>query len=494
MNTLKRRLAMRGPAAPAPLRSSQPICAPGANQRCEHALVDQALNESLFDYERCVRARFDAIVPTLKSLSAVQHTPDFVERAQQIAQASLGYTLPEPLLANAWVVGLDLRQLHSHCVFRSFKECVARADEDQAAWRERAVVDAEFLLGCGLHTLDISPCADGRLQGLLPFVLRVAPHEAVSVKAYAGALFDVESDAADWTSRELERLSGAIPGGEHADYLKIAVYHFSSSDAAHQGCAAHGSQDARAAQAAAQRLAELRAAVDNSYGVGAAPLTLLIGVDTDTDAIRVHPPSDDPLRDITHFVDSAQLFRDTLGLADDDAREAIAVAVARASQGTALHPGLRRLAERFLEANLSQIEYVIRHHDGRYVDIGHNECFICAGEAMRELQLRNQFYFAHLDTVEEGAADLDVGLRIFSGLNVARGLPVPVLVHFHYAAHVPGARERAVARCRRVKSAIEARYQSLHTQGLLHCQMAVSELRGRQRCEFIDDPHAAGVH
>ena len=484
---------MRGTAAPVPLRSSHPICTPGANQRCEHALVDQALNERLFDYERRVRARFDAIVPTLKSLSAVQHEPDFVERAQQIAQTSLGYTLPEPLLANAWVAGLDLRQLHSYCVFRSFKECVARADQDQAPWRERAVVDAEFLRGCGLHTLDISPCADGRLQGLLPFVLRVAPHDAVSVKAYAGALFDVESDVADWTGRELERLSGAIPGGEHADYLKIAVYHFSSSDAAHQGCAAHGSQDARAVQAAAQRLAELRAALDNSFGVGAAPQTLLIGVDTDTDAIRVHPPSDDPLNDITRFVDSAQLFRDTVGLADDDAREAIAVAVALAAQGHALLPGLRRLVERFLEANLSQIEYVIRHHDGRYVDIGHNECFICAGEAMRELQLRNQFYFAHLDTVEEGAADLDVGLRIFSGLNVCRGLPVPVLVHFHYAAQVPGARERAVARCRRVKSAIESRYQSLQTQGLLHCQMAVSELRGHRRCEFIDEPHAAGV-
>ena len=494
MNTLKRRLAMQGTTAPAPSRTAQPICVPGVNERCEHALVDPALNERLFDYERCVRARFDAIVPTLKALSAAQHAPDFVEQAQQIAQSSLGYTLPEPLLANAWVAGLDLRQLHSHCVFRSFKECVARADEDQAPWRERAAIDADFLRDCGLHTLDISPCADGRLQGLLPFVLRVAPHDAVNVKAYAGALFDVESDVADWTSRELERLSGAIPGGDESAYLKIAVYHFSSSDAAHQGCAAHGSQDTRAVQAAAQRLAELRAAVENSFGVGAAPQTLLVGVDTDTDAIRVHPPSGDPQHDIDCFVDSAQLFRDTLGLADDDAREAIAVAVARAAQGIALQPGLRRLVERLLEANLSQIEYVIRHHDGRYLDIGHNECFICVGEAMRELQLRNQFYFAHLDTVEEGAADLDVGLRIFAGLNVARGLPVPVLVHFHYASQVPGARERAVARCRRVKSAVESRYQGLHAQGLLHCQMAVSDLRGRQRCEFIDEPPAAAVH
>ncbi|MFX6540416.1 carboxysome shell carbonic anhydrase domain-containing protein, partial [Acinetobacter baumannii] len=133
-----------------------------------------------------------------------------------------------------------------------------------------------------------------------------------------------------------------------------------------------------------------------------------------------------PLR----YVESAQLFRDTVGLGAHEAREAIARAVQVAARGCGPRPGMRRLIERLLEANLSQIEYVIQHHEGRYADIGHNERFICAGEAMTELQLRNKFYFAHLDTVEEGAADLDVGIKIFSGLNVSRGLPVPVLVHF----------------------------------------------------------------
>ena len=153
----------------------------------------------------------------------------------------------------------------------------------------------------------------------------------------------------------------------------------------------------------------------------------------------------------------------------------------------AMRPGMRRLVLRLLEANLSQIEYVIQHHAGRYAVIGHNERFICAGEAMCELQLRNKFYFAHLDTVEEGAADMDVGIKIFTGLNVRHGLAVPVLVHFHYCSRVPGARERAVLRCRRVKAAIEARYPHLHQQGLLVCQMAVSDRRGSERCAFIED-------
>lgn len=495
MNTLKRRQALHAvpSAARAAPAAAGPVCVPAAGRSCQHALVDAALNQRLFDYERVLRGRFAAIVPVLKALSAIQHEADFEQRAQAIAEQELGYRLPAPLLAHAWVAGLDLRQLHSHCVFRSFQECVQRADADRAAWRERAAIDAAFLRRCGVHTLDLSPCADGRLQGLLPFVLRAAPHEGVQVKAYAGALFDIEADLADWAWRELEREREGRDAAAPARYLKVAVYHFSGSQPAHEGCAAHGSNDAQARGAAAQRLAELRGAVRTAFGEARSPLVLLLGVDTDTDAVRVHlPAGDDPVGGET--IDSAELFRATLHLNADDAREAIAVAVARADRHGALAPGLRLLVERLLEANLSQIEYVIQHHAGRYRDIGHNETFICVGEAMSELQLRNQFYFAHLDTVEEGAADLDVGVRIFSGLNVARGLPVPVLVHYHYVGAVPGARERAVARCRRVKAAIEARCAGLHGRGLLHCEMAVSDLRGAERCAFVGADSGTALH
>lgn len=471
-----------------------PACVVGANQRCEHALVDRELNERLYAYEQRVRGRFSPIVDLLKTLSAVQHELDFVARAQRLAQDQLGYSLPDRLLNDAWIRGLDLPALHAHCIFRSFEACIEGAAADQAPWLQRMAIDAAFLRSCGYHTVDVSPCADGRLQGLLPFVFRMAPNDAVTVKAYAGALFDVEADVADWTARELERLSGGMVGAETCNYLKIAVYHYSTSDPSHQGCAAHGSQDHLATTAATAKLDELRAAVDNSFGQGAAPETLLIGVDTDTDAIRVHLPDRQSACCPTRYVDSAQLFRDTLALSAPAAREAIARAVASATRDGGPHPGMQQLIERLLEANLSQIEYVIRHHEGRYADIGHRERFICAGEAMGELQLRNKFYFAHLDTVEEGAPDLDVGIKIFTGLNVSRGLPVPVLVHFHYSSRVPGARERALDRCRRVKAAIESRYASLHAQGLLHCQMAVSDREGSERCAWVEASTVAAGH
>ena len=496
MNTRKRLAAMRRAealpqeaAAPA-----NPACVIAPDQPCQHALVDRELNRQLYEYEERVRGRFTAIVDTLKTLSDCRHTLDFVEQAQRIALERLGFELPHELLDDAWVSGLNLRSLHAYCTFRSFKICVDRAHIDQRPLCERSLLDAGFIQSCGYHTLDISPCADGRLQGLVPFVLRMAPNDSVYVKAYAGALFDIEADVADWTHRELSRLTGGIPGGEDANYLKIAVYHFSTSNPNHEGCAAHGSNDHLATELALARLNELRAAIENTFGLGAAPEILLVGVDTDIDAIRVHTPDGNGDISPHRYVESFRLYQETLGMGAGDARAHIDRAIAEAEQaggwargaGTT-PPGMRRLIQHLLEANLSQIEYVIQHHAGRYQVIGHNERFICVGEAMSELQLRNKFYFAHLDTVEEGANDMDVGIRIFTGLNIHHGLGVPILIHFHYSSRVPGARERAVTHCRRVKAAIESRFQKLHESHLLFCQMAVSDIYGSERCTFVDD-------
>jgi carboxysome shell carbonic anhydrase len=502
VNTRKRLVAMRTAGSQTQPTAGQesndklanPACVINAGQRCEHALVDAQLNQVLADYEYVVRGRFAAIVDTLKALSAEQHELDFVPRAQSLARERLGYELPTALLGDAWVSGLDLRALHSYCIFRSFKECIDQVDTDQAAWRQRMTLDAEFIHRCGFHTLDISPCADGRLQGLLPFVFRMAPAPSIMVKAYAGAMFDVEMDIADWTHRELERLSGGIPECPDGKYLKIAVYHYSTSKPCEQGCAAHGSVDNKATDSALARLNELRSAIENLFGRGAAPDILLVGMDTDVDAIRVHLPDGNGEISPHRYVESASLYRETLGMSAQAARDHIEaqVAIAEQADGWArgnggIDPGMRALLLRLLEANLSQIEYVIQHHAGRYSVLGHDEEFICAGEATHFVQMRNKYYYAHLDTVEEGAACMDVGIKIFTGLNVNHGLPVPVLVHFHYNARVPGSRERTIARCKRVKGAIESRYPQLHKKGLLQCQMAISDHMGAERCLFIED-------
>jgi hypothetical protein len=138
-------------------------------------------------------------------------------------------------------------------------------------------------------------------------------------------------------------------------------------------------------------------------------------------------------------------------------------------------PGMVKLVSRLLENNISQIDYVRRYHGGHYSDEGHAERFIGVGIGFKEIHLRNLTYFAYMDTVEEGAPDLDVGVKIFKGLNVTRGLPVPVVVRFDYHGQVPGARERAIRHCERVQAAIEIRYGDLFEQGLLHALLTVRD-------------------
>jgi hypothetical protein len=97
------------------------------------------------------------------------------------------------------------------------------------------------------------------------------------------------------------------------------------------------------------------------------------------------------------------------------------------------------------------------------------------GIGFKEIHLRNLTYFAHLDTLEEGAPDLDVGVKIFKGLNLSRGLPIPVVLRFDYHGQVPGARERALRHAERVLEAIRNRYSDLCQQGLLHALISLRD-------------------
>ncbi len=149
------------------------------------------------------------------------------------------------------------------------------------------------------------------------------------------------------------------------------------------------------------------------------------------------------------------------------------------------HEGMRRLIASLLINNLSQIEYVCSYWGGRYADIGHAERFISVGDGFEEFQLRNLAYFAHLHTVEEGAPDMDVGIKIFTKLNVKHGLPVPIAIHYRYDEKVPGSRERTAERCLRIKAAIEARYADLAQKNLLVCNMTVQDKRPGSQIELI---------
>ena len=457
-----------------------------------HPLCRVDENAQLLAYERTVKDAFDGIVPILKEISALQHELDFEGQAQRIAQRKLGFELPEDILEGAWVEQLDMRRLFAWCVFQTYK----RFCDDFFAHDPLASVDADgfdvFLQACGFHTLDISPCADGRLAHVVRYVLRL-PHRSVRRKSYAGALFDIENSLEKWVETEMLRYREGRPNLADAPtrYLKTVVYHYSSVDPEHEGCAAHGSDTQKAAQAGLDRLYGFREAVENSFCCGASIDLLLIGLDTDTDAIRVHMPDGQGDLALDRFVDALELYQDTRAMSAADAGAAIAAALSGSTPGSAA--GTQKFVARLIENNISQIVYVKSAHGEHYPDIGHAERFIGAGVGFEEIQLRNLMYFAYLNTVEEATPDTDVGIKIFSGLNVARGLPVPIVVRFDYHSMVPGARERAVERCARVAGALNTRYADLAEKGLLHILQLVRDCTTDAAVEVLACSVNAGV-
>jgi hypothetical protein len=148
---------------------------------------------------------------------------------------------------------------------------------------------------------------------------------------------------------------------------------------------------------------------------------------------------------------------------------------------------MRRLIANLLINNMSQIEYVGDLYGGRYPDIGHAERYISVGDGFEEVQMRNVAYYAHLHTLEEGVADMDVGIKIFTGLNAKRGLPIPVAIHYRYDARVPGSRERSIAKVERVRDAINTRYDDLAQKGLLHCHLSVQDRPTGSPIETVEE-------
>jgi len=451
-----------------------------------HPLTDVQENNRLFEYENSVKEAFDGIVPALKNISALQHEADFVNKAQRIAVTQLGFELPTILLEDAWVDQLDMRSLFAWSLFeiyRRFSDDVFTRDplgnNDEDTFQE-------LLEECGFHLMDVSPCADGRLAHVIRYVLRL-PTKAVRRRSYAGAMFDIDDSLNKWTRTELVRFREGVPNTADAPtrYLKAVVYHHSSVDPEHQGCAAHGSNTAKAAAGGLSKLKGFQQAVQNTYCCGASIDCLLIGLDTDTDAIRIHMTDANGEIDLNNYIDSMEAFDSTAQLSASQAEQWIADHI-RQKGGAALVDGMARFIAYLLKNNLSQVEFVRAYHGGQYSDIGHAERFIGAGIGFEEVQLRNLTFFSYLDTVEEAAADLDVGISIFTGLNVSHGLPVPVVVRFDYHGNVPGARERAEEHCKRVSNAFHSRYGELSDKGLLHTLQVVRDINAAGNIEILE--------
>lgn len=464
-----------------------------------HPLFDLAHNRRLLERESEITGAFDAIELALREVAALPYQNDFETLARGIIRERLGFELPAGYLESRWIAPLNMRGIYAHCVYQTFRKLADRDfDRGHADLDEGEPADA-LIRKWGFHAIDITPCADGRLSGVADYILRVPPAVVASRKSFAGGMFDIEESVRNWMAVELRRFREGVPNpaGEPTRYLKIGVYHTSSSDPAHEGCAAHGSDERKAAQALLDRLNGFAEAIENSHCCGASVAALLVGVDTDTDAIKVHVPDARGEIGLERHVDNYALFEATREMAREQAKEAIRAAVAGAageSPGDAATEGMRWFCAYLLKNNMAQIEYVRAYHQGRYEDLGHTERFITVGDSFDDVQSRNLAYQAQMETIEEGAADMDVGIKIFKKVRMAHDLPIPAFIHFRYDGRVPGSRERAVERCRRLERAIHARYPELLREGWLYTQATVKDLASGSRLEDLDGSNVpAGI-
>ena len=458
-----------------------------------HPLFDLAHNRRLLERESEIKGAFNAIEPALREVAALQTQNGFEELAQTIIRDRLGFELPASYLRSYWIAPLNMRAIYAYCVYRTFRKLADRDFDRGLSDLDEGEPASEVIRKWGFHAIDITPCADGRLSGVVDYILRVPPAVVASRKSFAGSMFDVEESARNWIAVELRRFREGVPNAasEPTRYLKIGVYHTSSSDPAHEGCAAHGSDEHKAAQALLDRLNGFAQAIENSHCCGASVATLLIGVDTDTDAIKLHVPDAHGKISLERYVDNRALFEATRGMAREPAKAAIRAAVAEAasvSSSDTATEGMRWFCGYLLKNNIAQIEYVRAYHQGRYEDIGHTERFITVGDSFDDVQLRNLAYQAQMETIEEGAADMDVGIKIFKKVNMAHDLPIPAFIHYRYDGRVPGSRERAVERCRRLERAIHARYPELVHEGWLYTQATVKDLACGSRIEDLNGP------
>lgn len=456
-----------------------------------HPLAEPALSAALQQRAEEITAAFALIEPVLRRLAPRQFDEGFPEQAHRELANSLGVDITAAELESSWSTPLDLGRIHARCVLGTFRNLVEREfDRDLLALVDEGESIDVLIRRFGFHGVDITACADGRLGGAVDFILRVPSAVVVWHDSYAGAMFDVEDALHRWEAVELRRWREGWPNdaSEPTRYLKIGLYHFSSVDPRHQGCAAHGSDEVRAATALLARLQEFEGAVESTHCCGAGVDTLLVGVDTDTDAIRVHVPDAAGETYVGRFVSSVTLYEQTASLEREAAKEFIRQAVADCAgvdAADAATEGMRWLCGYLLKNNIGQVDAVRGRNGGRYADPGHTEKLVVAGDAIDDLQLRNLAFQVQMRTLEEGAVDLDVGIGILRRTNAPHGVAVPVLVHVAYDERIPGASANAQARARRLAAAIEARYADAAGPAGLFAQGVVRE-RGRSRLELVE--------
>ncbi len=464
----------------------------GTTMPSTHALVDTHTNHTLRAYEENTKRRFDTIATLVQQTNSIDVTAlannAVLNNSAYLPKAEVNTSLAE-------VSECAHRKIFAKTLFAEFLEMSAEFFTKDPLKGQDYAQTAKLFKDAGFHAVGMALCSDGRLAHLASYVLRI-PYSFVRRKAHAGALFDVSESVRNWVFIEHNRYRDSLPNSasEATKYLQIAVYHYSSSAPQTQGCAAHGSSENDAALAALGRLKDLKQAIENRFGKETTLQTLLIGIDTDNDSLKIHVPNADGNVCVKRFLETLPLYTQTKNLDATTAKNVISNAIDDSNMSrnsSAPNMGIRTVVAWMVENNFSQIAYVEEFEQGTYTDIGHAERFIGIGNGFEEVQLRNLSYYGFLDTVEESSNDIDIGIKIFKELNVAHGLPIPIIIRCDFDGRVPGSKERAETKAQRINNAIHDRYKELSSSGYLETLITIRDYTAYTPVEVLAEERIA---
>jgi len=163
-----------------------------------HPLHDTRHNLRLLDQENEITRAFADIEAVMAEIGTGITGEEAAARIQNIATARLGFAFPSEWLRGSWSRPVNLRRLYAFSVFKAFETLAARRFDRAHAECADGESAPELIRKWGFHAIDITPCADGRLAGVVDFILRVPPTVVTSRRSFAGAMFDVEESVRDW--------------------------------------------------------------------------------------------------------------------------------------------------------------------------------------------------------------------------------------------------------------------------------------------------------
>ena len=95
---------------------------------------------------------------------------------------------------------------------------------------------------------------------------------------------------------------------------------------------------------------------------------MLIGLDTDTDSLKIHLPTRDGGIDLEKTISTLEIYNSTINFSQEDAEREICQIISKKSSKDKLK-GLEKFMYKLIVNNISQIDYVKSFHNGSYEDL-----------------------------------------------------------------------------------------------------------------------------